>query len=55
VLKVVYLSPPKDEQPVLVSRPHAAALLVSVLMVLLLGIVLAPWYEWAAASAASLF
>jgi NADH-quinone oxidoreductase subunit N len=55
VLKVVYLSPPKDEQTVTVSRPHAAALLVSVLMVLLLGIVLAPWYEWAAASAASLF
>jgi NADH-quinone oxidoreductase subunit N len=55
VLKVVYLSPPKDEQPVPVSRPHAAALLVSVLLVLVLGIVLAPWYGWAAASAASLF
>ncbi|HEX9597194.1 MAG TPA: NADH-quinone oxidoreductase subunit N [Anaerolineales bacterium] len=55
VLKVVYLSPPKDEQPVVMARPHAAALLVSVLLVLLFGIVLAPWYEWAAASAAALF
>jgi NADH:ubiquinone oxidoreductase subunit 2 (subunit N) len=51
----VYLSPPKDEQPVVMARPHAAALLVSVLLVLLFGIVLAPWYEWAAASAAALF
>jgi len=55
VLKVVYLYPPKDEQPVPVSRPHAAALLVSILLVLILGTVLAPWYAWAAASAASLF
>ncbi|MEX2143874.1 MAG: NADH-quinone oxidoreductase subunit N [Anaerolineales bacterium] len=55
VLKVVYLSAPKDEQPVMVARPHAAALLVSVLLVLVLGIVLSPWYAWAAASAASLF
>ncbi len=55
VLKVVYLSPPKDEQPVVIARPHAAALLVSILLVLVFGIVLAPWYEWAAASAASLF
>ncbi|MEX1247283.1 MAG: NADH-quinone oxidoreductase subunit N [Anaerolineales bacterium] len=55
VLKVVYLSPPKDEKPVPVMRTHGAALLVSVLLVLVLGIVLAPWYAWAQASAASLF
>lgn len=55
VLKVIYLSPPKDEQPVPVLRPHAIGLVVSVLLVLILGIVLAPWYEWAAASAAALF
>ncbi|MEX2161105.1 MAG: NADH-quinone oxidoreductase subunit N [Anaerolineales bacterium] len=55
VLKVVYLSPPKDEKPVVAMRPHAVALWVSVILVLVLGIVLAPWYAWAAASAASLF
>ena len=55
VLKVVYLSAPKDEQPVPVARPHAAALLVSILLVLILGILLSPWYGWAAASAAGLF
>lgn len=55
VLKVVYLYPAKEEKAIPVMRPHAIALIVSVLMVLVLGIVLAPWYEWAAASAASLF
>lgn len=55
VLKVVYLSAPKDESPVPALRTHNVALWVSVLLVLALGIVLAPWYGWAAASAASLF
>ncbi len=55
VLKVVYLSPPKSEKPVPVARPHAVALIVSVLLVLVLGTILAPWYGFAAASAAALF
>jgi NADH-quinone oxidoreductase subunit N len=55
VLKVVYLSEPKDEKPVPVARPHAAVLITTIALVLVLGIVLAPWYGWAAASAAALF
>lgn len=55
VLKVVYLSAPKDESLIPVARPHAVALFVSVLLVLILGTVLAPFYGWAAASAAALF
>lgn len=55
VLKVVYLFPPKDEKAIPTRRPHGVALVTSVLLILILGIVLAPWYDWAAASAASLF
>lgn len=55
VLKVVYLSAPKDEQPVPIARPHAFALVLSVVLVLILGVVLSPFYNWAAAAAASLF
>lgn len=55
VLKVVYLSEPKDEKPVPVARPHAAALITAIVLVLVLGIVLAPWFSWAQASAAGLF
>lgn len=55
VLKVVYLSPPKDETPVPILRAHGVALTAAVLLVLVLGIVLSPFYGWAAASAAALF
>jgi NADH-quinone oxidoreductase subunit N len=55
VLKVVYLHPPKDETPIPTSRTHAVALVVSVVLLLLLGTVLAPWYNWAWASGLSLF
>jgi len=55
VLKVVYLSEPKDPKPVPVARPHAAVLITTILLVLVLGIVLAPWFGWAQASAAALF
>jgi len=55
VLKVVYLYEPKSAGAIPVARPHAAALLASILMILLLGTVLAPWYGWALSSAASLF
>lgn len=55
VLKVVYLFPPKDEKAIPTRRSHGIALATSVLLILILGTVLAPWYDWAAASAASLF
>jgi NADH-quinone oxidoreductase subunit N len=55
VLKVVYLFPPKDEKAIPTRRSHGIALATSVLLILFLGIVLAPWYDWAAAGAASLF
>jgi NADH-quinone oxidoreductase subunit N len=55
VLKVIYLNDPKDTQPVPVARPHSVALVVSVVLVLVIGIVLSPFYSWASAAAASLF
>jgi NADH-quinone oxidoreductase subunit N len=55
VLKVVYLYPAKEEKPIPVARPHAAALVISILLIFALGILLAPWYGWATAGAASLF
>jgi NADH-quinone oxidoreductase subunit N len=55
VLKVVYLSAPKDEKAIPTRRAHGIALVTSVLLILVLGVALAPWYGWAAASAASLF
>ncbi len=55
VLKVVYLYPAKEEKPIPVARPHAVALIISVLLIFALGILLAPWYGWATAGAASLF
>ncbi|MCW5875956.1 MAG: NADH-quinone oxidoreductase subunit N [Anaerolineales bacterium] len=55
VLKVAYLDEPKSDKPVPATRPQAATLLVSVLLMLILGVVLAPWYNWAASGAAGLF
>lgn len=55
VLKVVYLLPPKSETPVPAAMPHKIALIVSVLMVLILGVILAPWFGWATSAGASLF
>jgi NADH-quinone oxidoreductase subunit N len=55
VLKVIYLFPPKDNKPIHSLRSHSVALFSSVLLVLILGVILAPWYGWAQASAASLF
>jgi len=55
VLKVVYLFPAKDEKPVPALGSHKVALVVSVLMILVLGIMLAPWYNLAITSAAGLF
>jgi NADH-quinone oxidoreductase subunit N len=55
VLKVVYLGEPKDTQPVPMARPHSVALVVSVVLILIVGVVLSPFYTWASAAAASLF
>jgi NADH-quinone oxidoreductase subunit N len=55
VLKVVYLSAPKSETPVPARAAHKAALIISVLLVLILGVVLAPWFGWATNAGASLF
>ncbi|HEX9597521.1 MAG TPA: proton-conducting transporter membrane subunit, partial [Anaerolineales bacterium] len=56
VLKVVYLDPSKDEGKALPTpRPHAAGLLVSIVLLILMGTYFAPWYQWAVNSAGSLF
>lgn len=55
VLKVVYLLQPKSDAPVPVATPHKIALIASVLLVLILGVVLAPWFGWASSAGASLF
>ncbi|MQC27193.1 MAG: NADH-quinone oxidoreductase subunit N [Chloroflexi bacterium] len=56
VLKVVYLTPGKDEQKALPTpRPQAVALVVSIVLLLLMGTVFAPWYQWALNSASALF
>lgn len=55
VLKVAYLDEPKSQSEIATSRPQAATLVVSVLLVLILGVVIAPWYNWAASGAGGLF
>lgn len=55
VLKRVYLEEPKSEAVVPVRLSHGIALTASVLLVLILGVVLAPWFGWASEAAASLF
>ncbi|MBX3048544.1 MAG: NADH-quinone oxidoreductase subunit N [Anaerolineales bacterium] len=55
VLKVAYLDEPKGEAVIAPSRPQAATLVVSIVLVLILGVVIAPWYNWAASGAGGLF
>lgn len=55
VLKEVYLGQPKSEEPVPVVRAHGVAIVASVLLVLILGVIIAPGYNWAITAAASLF
>lgn len=55
VLKVVWLDPPKNEQPITTLPAHGVAITASVLLVLLLGVVIVVGYEWAITAAASLF
>jgi NADH-quinone oxidoreductase subunit N len=56
VLKVVYLYPSaKADQPVPVLVPHMVALITCVVLILVLGTVLAPLYDWALSGAVALF
>ncbi|MCW5875004.1 MAG: NADH-quinone oxidoreductase subunit N [Anaerolineales bacterium] len=55
VLKEVYLGQPTSEEPIAVAPAHGVAIVASILLVLLLGVVIAPGFDWALAAAASLF
>ena len=59
VLKYVYLyrMPNEDEEnnPILLTRPYAIALVVLVIGVILIGTVFAPWFSWSDAAALNLF
>ena len=56
VLKRVYLYRSDDEdKPINVSRPHAVALTICVLGIIITGVLIAPWYEWSQAAAAAIF
>ncbi len=55
VLKVAYLDEPKGEKAITPNRPQTATLVVSIVLVLILGVVIAPWYNWAASGAGGLF
>lgn len=56
VLKVVYLYRSEHEdQPVRVPRTYALALVVSIVAILLIGTLSAPWLAWAGQAASSLF
>jgi NADH-quinone oxidoreductase subunit N len=58
-LKFVYLyrMPDEDEEkhPVALTRPYAIALAVLAVGVILLGTVIAPWFDWSNAAALNLF
>lgn len=56
VLKVIYLYRSDDEdRPILVPRPHALALAVCVVGIIVVGTISAPWLEWAMAAARGIF
>jgi len=59
VMKFVYLyrMPNEDEEnhPVPLTRPHAIALVVLTIGVILIGTVFAPWFKWSDAAALNLF
>jgi len=56
VLKVVYLYRSEDDNlPVQVPRPYAVALAACTLLILVVGIVSAPWLDWSIGAAGSLF
>lgn len=56
VLKVVYLYPSKEgEKPLPVLAPHMTALVACVVVILILGVVIAPVYNWAFSGTVALF
>ena len=56
MLKVVYLYRSEDDNlPVPVPRPYAVALAACTLLILVVGIVSAPWLDWSIGAAGSLF
>jgi NADH-quinone oxidoreductase subunit N len=56
VLKVVYLYRSEDDdKPISVPRPYAVALVACTVLILVVGIISAPWLNWSIGAAASLF
>ncbi|MDX1435810.1 MAG: proton-conducting transporter membrane subunit, partial [Anaerolineales bacterium] len=56
VLKVVYLyRSDDDDKPIRVTRPYAIALVVLSVVTILMGTLVAPWFEWSAIAASALF
>ncbi len=56
VLKVVYLYRSEDDdKPISVPRPYAVALAACTVLILVVGIISAPWLNWSIGAAASLF
>ena len=56
VLKVVYLFRSEhEEEPLPISRPYALALTVLTLGIILMGTLIAPFFEWGTTAAAALF
>jgi NADH-quinone oxidoreductase subunit N len=56
VLKVIYVGKGKDEaKPLPILRPHSAGLVFSIVVLLVLGFVFGPFYQWAVSSASALF
>lgn len=55
VLKEIYLSEPKTMDPLPVRRSHGVAIVASILLVLVLGVLFTPWYAWVWSAATSLF
>ncbi len=55
VLKVAYLDKPWDNTPIKVKNPvWITAFLICVVGILVLGVIILPWFDWAAAAASSL-
>ncbi len=56
VLKVVYLYRSEDDdKPISVPRPYALALGACMILILVVGIISAPWLNWSIGAASSLF
>lgn len=56
ILKVVYLYRSDDEdKPIAVPRPYGLALLTCLLAIVVIGVLSAPWLQWALTAAGSLF